>query len=98
MKDDELLHDPDFQRLLRRRSLLRWGLSGLLVTSYLGYGLAGLYVPDLLARPIAGSAVAWGLLLGYGIILMSIVCSIFYVWQVNRIIAPLQQRLARGHR
>jgi uncharacterized membrane protein (DUF485 family) len=98
MRDEELLHDPDFQRLLRRRSVLRWGLSGLLVTAYLGYGLAGLYVPEVLARPIAGSAVAWGLLLGYAIILMSIVCSIFYVWQVNRIIAPLQQRLARGNR
>lgn len=98
MRHDDLMHDPDFQRLLRRRSRLRWGLTGLLVTAYLGYGLAGLYAPEVLARPVPGSAVALSLLLGYGIILLAIACSIFYVWRVNRIIAPLQQRLAREYR
>ncbi|MEX2126121.1 MAG: DUF485 domain-containing protein [Woeseia sp.] len=94
----ELLDDPDFQRLLRRRSRLRWGLSGLLVAVYIGYGLAGLYAAEVLARPLPGSAITWSLVLGYGIILLGIACSIFYVWQVNRIIAPLQQRLAREYR
>jgi uncharacterized membrane protein (DUF485 family) len=94
----ELLNDPDFLRLLRRRSRLRWGLSGLLVAAYLTYGLAGIYAPEVLARPFLGSAITWGLLVGYGIILLGIACSIYYVWQVNRIIAPLQQRLAREYR
>lgn len=98
MGHDELLNDPDFQRLLRRRSRLRWGLTAVLVTAYLGYGLAGLYAPQVLARPVFGSAIAWSLLLGYGIIILAIACSIFYVWQVNRIIAPLQQRIAREYR
>lgn len=99
MDHNELLNDPDFQRLLHRRSRLRWGLSGMLVAAYLGYGLAGLYFQEILARPFLGSAVTWSLLVGYGIILLGIACSIFYVWQVNRIIAPLQQRLgARVHR
>lgn len=91
---DELLNDPDFQRLLRRRSRLRWGLSSLLVWSYLIYGMAGLYAAELLAEPFLGSATTWGIVLGYGIILLGIASSIYYVWQVNRLIAPLQQRLA----
>lgn len=98
MEHHELLNDPVFRRLLQRRSRLRWGLTALLVAAYLGYGLAGLYAPQALARPVPGSAIAWSLLLGYGIILLAIACSIFYVWQVNRIIAPLQQRIAREHR
>lgn len=95
---DELLNDPDFKRLLRRRSRLRWGLAGLLIVAYLAYGIAGLYAADILARPLPGSAITWGLLLGYSIILLGIACSIYYVWQVNRIIAPLQKRLAGEYR
>lgn len=97
MGHDELMNDPDFQRLLRRRSRLRWGLTGLLVAAYLGYGLAGLYAPEVLAQPVFGSAIALSLLLGYGIIVLAIACSIFYVWRVNHIIAPLEQRLAREY-
>lgn len=70
-------------------------MSGLLVTAYLGYGLVGLYAPSVLARPVGGSAVPWGVVIGYAIVALGMACSIFYVWQVNRIIAPLQQRLAR---
>lgn len=94
MNQDDLLKDPVFQRLLRRRSRLRWGLSGLLVSVYLIYGMAGLYAAEFLAAPISGSATTWGILLGYSIILLGIASSIFYVRQVNRIIAPLQNRVA----
>ncbi len=94
----ELLEDPDFKRLLRRRGRLRWGLAGLLCVVYLAYGMAGLYAPGLLERPFPGSSVAAGFVVGYGIIVLGIGSSIFYVWQVNRIIAPLQKRLAGEYR
>lgn len=90
----ELLNDPDFRRLLRRRSRLRWGLTATLVAAYLVYGMAGLYATEVLAAPFLGSAITWGIVLGYSIILLGIACSIYYVWQVNRIVEPLQKRLA----
>lgn len=88
----ELLNDPDFQRLLRRRSRLRWGLTATLVTAYIAYSMAGLYATEVLATPFFGSATTWGIVLGYCIILLGIACSIYYVWQVNRIVEPLQRR------
>lgn len=94
----KLLSDPEFQRLLRRRSRLRWGLTIALVAAYIVYGVAGLYAPDFLGRPILGSATTWSLVLGYSIIGLGIAGSIFYVWQVNRIIAPLQKHLAGEYR
>lgn len=98
MDSVDLLRDPDFVRLLRRRSRLRWGLAGLLTTAYLAYGLGGLYLPAFFATRLGGSAVSLSVLLGYGIILLGIGCSIYYVWQVNRIIAPLEKRLAGERR
>lgn len=87
-----LLNDPEFLRLLRRRSRLRWGLAGLLTLAYLAYGLGGLYAAELFARRLGGSAVSLAVVLGYAIIVLGIVCSIFYVRQVNRLIAPWQAR------
>jgi uncharacterized membrane protein (DUF485 family) len=89
----DLLHDPEFTRLLRRRSRLRWSLTGLLSVAYLAYGIGGLYVPAVFAAPLGGSAVSLAVILGYGIIALGIACSIFYVCQVNRLCAPLQKRL-----
>ena len=93
-RHDELLNDADFRRLLQRRSRLRWGLAGLLTAVYFAYGLAGLYAPDLLAMRLPGSTITWSIVLGYAIIALGIACSIGYVWQVNRIIAPLQKKIA----
>jgi uncharacterized membrane protein (DUF485 family) len=90
----ELLNDADFRRLLRRRSRLRWWLAGFLTAAYLGYGLAGLYAPALLATSLPGSSITLSIALGYGIIALGIASSIGYVWQVNRIIAPLQKKIA----
>ena len=94
-QQQEILDDPAFQELLKRRSRMRWTLTGILVGAYLAYGLAGLYAPDALARPFFGAAMTWGLVLGYGIILLGICLSLFYVRYVNRIIAPLQARLGQ---
>lgn len=93
-----LLDDPEFLQLLRRRSRLRWWLAGLLTAAYLGYGIGGLYAPELFAYRLGGSSVSVAFVVGYGIILLGIGCSIYYVRQVNRLIAPLQQRLAGGRR
>lgn len=93
-----LLNDPEFMELLRRRSRLRWGLAGLLTVAYLAYGIGGLYAPGFFALRLGGSAVSLAVVLGYTIILLGIACSIFYVWQVNRLIAPLQERLSRERR
>lgn len=81
----EMLRDPAFQTLLKRRSRWRWGLSGGLVGSYLVYVVAGIYIPETYAVPFAGTSVPWGIVLGYLIIAMSIVLSMVYIRVVNKL-------------
>ncbi len=79
------LQDPGFRRLLARRSRWRWTLSGLLIGAYLLYAVAGIYYADAYAAPFLGSAVPWGMAIGYLIIALTIALSLVYVRVVNRI-------------
>ena len=81
----DILHDPEFQKLLKIRSRWRWGLSGGLVGGYLVYIVAGIYIPDAYAMPFAGSSLPWGIVLGYFIIASSIVLSLIYVRVINKL-------------
>jgi uncharacterized membrane protein (DUF485 family) len=85
MDESALLKEPEFHRLLVRRSRLRWGFSGLLIGAYLVWGIGGLYYAEAYATPLAGSAFPAGLAMGLLIIALSIVFSIIYVRAVNRI-------------
>ena len=81
----EIIHDPEFQKLLKQRSRWRWSFSGGLVGAYLVYIVAGIYVPDAYATPFAGSSVPWGIVLGYFIIASSIALSVIYVRVINKL-------------
>jgi uncharacterized membrane protein (DUF485 family) len=83
--ETELLKDPEFQRLLVRRSRWRWGLSGLLIGAYLVWGIGGIYFAEAYAAPFMGIALPWGMAVGFLIIAMSIVLSMVYVRVVNRL-------------
>ena len=81
----EWLRDPEFHRLLARRSRWRWGLSGLLIGSYLLWSVGGIYYTEAYAAPFLGLASPWGMALGFLIIGLSIAVSIVYVRVVNRL-------------
>ena len=86
MSDEQkLLDDPGFQRLLARRSRLRWSFSGILIGTYLLWGVLGVYLPDAYAAPFFGNTLPTGLALGFLIIGLSMLLSSIYVRLVNRI-------------
>jgi uncharacterized membrane protein (DUF485 family) len=87
--DEGLLSDPEFRQLLARRSRLRWSLSGVLIAAYVIWALAGLYAQDALGATFMESSLTWGMVFGYLIIAVSIVCSIVYIQMINRIYLSL---------
>lgn len=87
--DESLLNDPAFRQLLERRSRLRWSLSGVLISAYVIWALAGVYAQDSLGTKFMESSLTWGVVLGYVIIAMSIVCSVVYIQIINRMYLSL---------
>ena len=57
---EKMLADPHFQRLLARRSRLRWGFSGILIGAYLSWGILGVYFADAYAAPFFGNTLPTG--------------------------------------
>jgi uncharacterized membrane protein (DUF485 family) len=82
---EKMLEDPQFQRLLARRSRLRWGFSAALIGTYLAWGVLGVYFADAYAAPFFGNTLPTGLALGFMIIALSMILAAVYVRLVNRL-------------
>lgn len=81
----QIIESPKFNELLAKRSRLRWGLTGLLVSAYVAYGLAGVWFPEALAQSFLGTTMTWIMAIAYFIMLMSVVMSLYYVWAVRKL-------------
>jgi len=79
-----IAEDPAFQTLLSKRSRLRWSFSGSLILAYLSYGIVGLQIPETFAGSFLGTAVPWGMALGFFLIGASVVMSLIYVRTINQ--------------
>ena len=75
---------PAYRRLVRRRRRLAWTLTAIMGIAYFGYILLIAFDKPLLATPIAGGATTIGIPLGFGLILLGIALTAFYVRIANR--------------
>lgn len=77
------LNDPDFQRVMKRRSRLRWGFSGVILGVYLLWGIGGVYFADFYAAPFFGNTLPTGMAMGFLIISLAMIMSLIYVRLTN---------------
>lgn len=88
MVDDvtqKVLRDPAFQELEKRRNRLGWTLTAITLVIYFGFILLVAFSPATLATPVGGMTMTWGLPLGAGIILASILMTGIYVRRANSV-------------
>ncbi|MGI9261666.1 MAG: DUF485 domain-containing protein [Woeseiaceae bacterium] len=83
--DPELLNDPEFQRVIKRRSFLRWSFSGTILGVYLLWGICGVYFADFYAAPFFGNTLPTGLAMGFMIIALAMIMAVVYVRLTNNI-------------
>lgn len=93
---EEVLADPRYQRLLKRRGRFTWMLSIVMLVAYFGYIALIAFDKSLLARPIGGGVTSLGIPVGVGLILLAILLTGLYVRRANREYDPLVRALRDG--
>ena len=74
---------PGYRALVRRRRRLAWVLTAIMLVAYFGYVLLIAFDKALLARPIGDGVTSLGIPIGFGIIVLGIVLTAFYVRRAN---------------
>ena len=95
-RDEEVLADPRYQRLVQRRGRFTWTLSIIMLLAYFGYIALVAFDKSLLARPIGGGVTSLGIPVGVGLILLAILLTGLYVRRANMEYDPLVDALRRG--
>lgn len=95
---DEILADPRYERLLKRRGRFTWTLSIVMLVAYFGYIALVAFDKAVLARPIGSGVTSLGIPIGVGLILLGIVLTGIYVRRANREFDPLVKALRDGEK
>ena len=93
---EEILADPRYQRLLKRRGRFTWTLTIVMLVAYFGYVALIAFDKAVLARPIGGGVTSIGIPIGVGIILLAIVLTGLYVRRANKEYDALVRALKEG--
>ncbi|MBB1491780.1 MULTISPECIES: DUF485 domain-containing protein [unclassified Paracoccus (in: a-proteobacteria)] len=87
--------DPNYDKLRTRRLKFGWTLTIIMMIVYYGFILLVAFGKDLLATPIGSGVTTWGIPIGFGVILITIVLTGVYVLRANREYDDLTDRIKR---
>jgi len=77
--------NPEYQHLLKTRGALGWWLTVLVLIAYYGFILVIAFDKSLFATPIAtGMITTWGIIAGFGVIVLTVIVTAVYVRKANR--------------
>ncbi|MEO3475222.1 DUF485 domain-containing protein [Roseomonas sp. CAU 1739] len=79
----QILRNPKFQELVRRRSSFAWTLAAVMLVIYLGFILAVAFARNLMAMKVGSGVTSIGILLGLAVILAAFLLTGIYVWRAN---------------
>ena len=93
---DEVLADPRYQRLVKRRGRFTWTLTIIMLIAYFGYIALIAFDKSALAQPIGAGVTSIGIPVGVGVILFAIVLTGLYVRRANKEYDPIVRALRDG--
>ena len=80
---EEIINNPKFQELVRKKSRLGWSLSIIMLVIYFGYIYLVSYHPAFVHQSLSGGATTIGIPLGISVIVSAFVLCGIYVWRAN---------------
>ncbi len=87
--------DPTYQKLKRERSRFGWTLTILMLIVYYGYILVIAFKPGILAARMGAGVMTWGIPIGFGVIVFTILITAYYVRRANSEFDDLTDQIKR---
>ena len=93
---EKISRSPKFQELVRQRSRLAIILSVIMLVIYFGFILLVAFGKELLATPLGSGVTTWGIPIGFGVIIFTIVVTAIYVRRANSEFDALSDQIKQG--
>ncbi|KGJ08669.1 DUF485 domain-containing protein (plasmid) [Paracoccus versutus] len=92
---ERIAADPNYQLLKAKRSRYGWILTIAMLVVYYGYILLIAFDKELLASRIGDGVMTWGIPLGFGVIVFTIIITGVYVRRANSEFDELSEKVRR---
>jgi uncharacterized membrane protein (DUF485 family) len=99
MQDDliqRVISNPKYQELKSKRSRIGWWLTLSMMVVYYGFILLVAYDKEFLATKIGSGVTTYGMPLGIGVLVFTIIITIIYVRRANGEFDDLTQEVVKG--
>ena len=99
MNDDmfnRVTANPHYQELKAKRSRFAWTLTLIMLAVYYGYILLIAFNKELLSARIGEGVMTWGVPIGFGVIVFTVVITAIYVRKANGEFDDLTEKVRRG--
>lgn len=87
--------DPNYQELRSRRLRFGWRLTIAMLVVYYGFIMLIAFSKGILATRIGDGVTTWGIPIGFGVILFTVVITAVYVFRANSEYDELTERIKR---
>lgn len=94
---ERIARDPNYQELKQKRSSFGWALTIAMLIVYYGFILLVAFGKSLLATPIGSGVTTWGIPIGFGVIVFTIVITVLYVKRANTEFDAMSERIVQEH-
>ena len=92
---DRITADPNYHALMEKRGSYGWKLTIAMLVVYYGYVLLIAFGKGLLATPIGSGVMTWGIPIGFGVIVFTVVITAIYVRRANSEFDELTEKIKR---
>ncbi|ELY0689202.1 DUF485 domain-containing protein [Acinetobacter baumannii] len=82
---EQILRNPKFQKMVKKKSALSWTLTIIMLVLYVGYN------KEFLMSSFSGGVTTWGIPLGLGIIVLSFLLCGVYSYIANNTLDQLSE-------
>ena len=92
---ERIAADPNYRRLTETRGAYGWKLTVAMLVVYYGYVLLIAFGKELLAKPMGSGVMTWGIPIGFGVIIFTILITAVYVRRANSEFDELTEKIKR---